>query len=151
MTIRRMTTALAAVLACSGAAGVATAGAAENGVGPAPDTGNARACQVHADNAGHSNANGLTCATLTITLTNTSVDYGDFPVCYYAFAGSGLEPGSTVLRTVNGTPSPYGSVASDGTYQATETTYAGPAGAVESLSGTTADGQTITSNQVTCG
>lgn len=88
---RRMAVAVAVVGLGLGTLGVGGARAQGNGVGPSEGTtGEARACQAHAENKGESVAQGLECApsaTLVITCQ---------PGVTPQVIGSGLLPGSVV-------------------------------------------------------
>ena len=88
---KRMAVAVAVVGLGLGTLGVGGVRAQGNGVGPSEGTtGEARACQAHAENAGESVAHGLECApsaTLVITCE---------PGVTTQVIGSGLLPGSVV-------------------------------------------------------
>lgn len=163
---RLLASACLAVTVFAGTSFVA-AQAANNGVGRSESgsTGQARACEVHAQNKGKSHARGLDCATTTTSSTSTTSTStttttvtematlaGTFTRtadggCQLDASGTGLQPGSEVfLNSPNFGTFPIGNVSQTGdfTFTGTDPTpceeFAG-----SSLQGTTAQGAPIVS------
>ena len=126
------------------------------GVGPTQGaTGSHRVCIAHGLNSGQSTANGVRCAPASLSISwnpapTSCGESGDVLV-----SGSGLQPDSPVVLNIdlfNGTTltQPLGDASSTGELSESVFVVTSVPSPTYSVTGTAADGSSITSNTLTC-